>query len=59
MQLGKTSTYAPFPRASVNFITFVSNSGKTHLLPKIFHHPGAFKEVHTSIFLHHLHQLQQ
>ena len=41
--------FAPFPRASVNLITCASNSGKTHLLQKIFHSPGAFIEDHASI----------
>jgi predicted ATPase len=41
--------FAPFPRASVNLITRASNSGKTHLLQKIFHSPGAFIEDHASI----------
>jgi len=47
MQLGGAAP--PFPRASVNLITCASNSGKTHLLQKIFLHPGAFIEDHTSI----------
>jgi len=47
MQLG--GAVPPFPRASVNLITCASNSGKTHLLQKIFLHPGAFIEDHTSI----------
>ena len=46
MQVGGA---APFPRASVNLMTCASNSGKTHLLQKIFHHPGAFIEKHASI----------
>ena len=41
--------FAPFPRASVNLITCASNSGKTHLLQKIFHSPGAFIEDYASI----------
>jgi predicted ATPase len=47
MQLGGAAP--PFPRASVNLITCASNSGKTHLLQKIFLHPGAFIEDHASI----------
>ena len=47
MQLG--GAVPPFPRASVNLITCASNSGKTHLLQKIFLHPGAFIEDHASI----------
>ncbi len=39
-----------FPRASVNLITCASNSGKTYLLQKIFLHPWAFIEEHTSIY---------
>ena len=45
----EASPFAPFPRASVNLITCASNSGKTHLLQKIFHSPGAFIEDHVSI----------
>ncbi len=45
MQLGG-AVPLPFPRASVNLITCASNSGKTHLLQKIFLHPGAFIEDH-------------
>ena len=48
MQLGG-AVPLPFPRASVNLITCASNSGKTHLLQKIFLHPGAFIEDHASI----------
>ena len=74
MQLGG-AVPLPFPRASVNLITCASNSGKTHLLQKIFLHPGAFIEDHASIrrviyincnkrdigFIHpwHAHQQQQ
>jgi hypothetical protein len=47
MQLG--GAVPPFPRASVNLITCASNSGKTHLLQKIFLHPGAFIEDHASL----------
>ena len=48
MQLGG-AVPLPFPRASVNLITCASNSGKTHLLQKIFLRPGAFIEDHASI----------
>ena len=72
MQLGG-AVPLPFPRASVNLITCASNSGKTHLLQKIFLHPGAFIEDHASIrrviyincnkrdigFIHPWHQQQQ
>ncbi len=47
MQLGGAAP--PFPAASVNLITCTSNSGKSHLLQKIFLHPGAFIEDHVSI----------
>jgi len=49
MPLVADTAPSPFPRASVNLITCASNSGKTHLLQKIFLRPGAFIEDHASI----------